>query len=38
MRTYAHVVPSGEREMIETIREALGFIAERTPPTDGWKM
>ena len=38
MRTYAHVVPSGEREMIETIREALGFIAERTPPTEGWKM
>lgn len=38
IRTYAHVVPSGEREMIETIREALGFVAESAPPPDGWKM
>lgn len=37
IRTYAHVLPSGEKDMIETIRKALGFIAESTPPPDGWK-
>lgn len=28
---------SGEKDMIETIRKALGFVEEPSAPADGWK-
>lgn len=37
LKIYAHVIPSGEKMMIEKIRTALGFTAEAKAPADGWK-
>lgn len=38
MRTYAHMIPEGEKDTIESIRTALGFTAEAQEPAAGWKM